>query len=63
MMTVNPQFEYDEIPNSNSTLVLDQISAYLSVYHNQEDVYTGEIQARINPNFTVVQFDGIILKL
>ncbi len=63
MKTINPQFEYDEIPKSNSTLVIDQISVYLSVYYNQEDIFTGEIQAKISPNFTVVQFDGLILKL
>ena len=44
-------------------MVLDKIAAFLSVYHNQEDVYTGEIKAMIRPNFTVVKFDGLILKL
>ena len=61
--TINPQFLFDEFTKSNSTMVLDQIAAFLSVYYNQEDVYTGEIKAMISPNFTVVEFDGLILKL
>ena len=60
---INPQFEFDEFPKSNSIMVLDQITPFLSLYHSQEDVYTGEIKAMISPNFTVVEFDGLILKL
>jgi hypothetical protein len=32
--TVNPEFEFDEITKSNSTMVLDQIAAYLLLYHH-----------------------------
>jgi hypothetical protein len=42
---------------------MDWIPFFVSIYHQQVDVYSGEIKAMPNPKYNQTNFDGIILRL